>query len=86
MILFLSLFSLSYFRKTLLYGIYTICEGGSVLGDAEFLGLYSGVSYSGGVAASTFTASSMVTSVGNVSIGPGGGGQPGGGGRLGWGW
>lgn len=64
---------------------YTISKGGSVSGGSEFFGLYTGSTYSGGTQAATFTASSMVTQVGNVNSNPGGGGQPGGGGRPG-GW
>lgn len=53
---------------------YTIYTGGSVSGGTEYHGYYTGGTYSGGSSASTFTPSSMVTTVGNVHNGPGGGG------------
>ncbi len=53
-------------------GSYTIYKGGSVSGGSEFHGLYSDATSSGGTSATTFTISSMVTSVGNTNTGPGG--------------
>lgn len=59
---------------------YTIYTGGSVTGGTEFYGLTVGGIYTAGSQVATFTPSSMVTSVGNVSSGgPGGGGG-------GWHW
>lgn len=59
---------------------YTIYTGGSVTGGTEFYGLTVGGIYTTGSQVATFTPSSMVTSVGNVSSGgPGGGGG-------GWHW
>lgn len=82
----------TYSQMTLLFsspnlasgGSYTILKGGSVSGGSDFFGLYTGATYSGGTQAATFTASSMVTQVGNTS--GGGGGQPGGGGGRPGGW
>lgn len=64
---------------------YTIYTGGTATGGSDFCGLYTGSTYSGGTQAATFTVSSIVTTVGSYSGGPGGGGNIGGGGRPG-GW
>ena len=54
---------------------YTIYSGGTVSGGTDFHGLYTAGTYTAGTQLSTFTSSSVVTQVGNVSTG--GGGQPG---------
>lgn len=54
---------------------YTIYTGGSVSGGNSYCGLTTGGTYKVGTQTGTFTASSMVTSVGSIS---GGGGFPGG--------
>lgn len=62
-------------------GSYTIYTGGSVSGGTSFYGLTTGGSFSGGTSSTTFTTSSMVTTVGNMSSG-----GPGTGGNIGGGW
>lgn len=54
---------------------YTISAGGTISGGTDFHGYYTGATYSGGNSLGSFTPSSMVTTVGNVSSG--GGGNPG---------
>ena len=68
-------FSSPSFKQDESYVIYT---GGSVSGGTEFKGLYTGADYSGGTQKTTFTTSSMVTTVGSVSGGGGNTGWPGG--------
>ena len=73
------LFSSSKLASVTSYAIYT---GGSVTGGTGFYGLTTGGSYTAGSQTATFTPSSMVTSVGNISSG----GPGGGGGGGGWPW
>ena len=51
---------------------YVIKNGGIVTGGEEFCGYITGSTYSGGTQATTFTSSSMVTTVGSSGGGPGG--------------
>ncbi len=51
-------------------GNYTLTTGGEITGGTGKYGLYSGAGYSGGTSES-FTASSMVTTLGSSSMGPG---------------
>ena len=53
-------------------GKYTIYTGGSVSGGSTFGGLNTGGTYTKGTSLTTFTTSSMVTKVGNVTSTPGG--------------
>lgn len=60
---------------------YTIMSGGSISGYSDtWQGYYEGGAWSGGTSLTTFTPSSVVTTIGNVGGGPGGPGGPGGGG------
>ena len=71
----------TYSKMTLLFsspqlqtGNYTIYTGGNISGGNAFYGLYTDATYQSGTKTTTFTVSSMITSVGNVSTG--GGGRP----------
>ena len=73
----------TYSKMTLLFsspkmqtGDYIVYTGGSVEGGTSFYGLYTDAVYQSGTKATTFSVSSMVTSVGNVSTGGGGGNRP----------
>ena len=65
---------------------YTVASGGAVSNYSEiWQGWYSDGTWSGGSTLTTFTPSSVVTSIGSSSGGgPGGGGWPGGGGNRPW--
>lgn len=68
---------------------YTISLGGSISGYTDsWQGWYDGGAWSSGSTLTTFTPSSVVTSIGNTGGGPGGGGPGGGGpgGNPGWPW
>lgn len=70
---------------------YTIMSGGAISDyEASWQGYYSGGVWSGGTSLTTFTPTSVVTTIGNTGGGPGGPGGPGGGGgggnRPGWSW
>lgn len=55
---------------------HTIYLGGTVSGGKEFHGIYENATYTKGSSDSSFTTSSMVTSVGTTGGNPGGGGRP----------
>ncbi len=75
--------TLVFTSNLLVDGEYTIYKGGNISDGSNFHGLYSDASCTGGTSATTFSISSMVTTVGNVNTGPGGGGGvPPGGGRF----
>lgn len=75
----LKLPSLNYSSGALLYsspsltsGVsYTIYKGGSYTGGSDFNGYYSGGNYTTGTAATTFTSSSVITTLGTTSGGRG---------------
>lgn len=52
---------------------YTIYTGGTITGGTNYFGLYTGATYGKGTSAASFTTSSMVSTVGTSSVGPGGG-------------
>ena len=58
---------------------YSIYSGGSMTGGTNFYGYCAGATYTKGTSLTTFTPSSVYTTI-NVTSGMGGGGTPGGGG------